>query len=88
MSKTKSSDKSLFDNLKGTLSESPVTPIQQVAPIARMGAKANNKKVEEAPFTLYMPTTLLRNLKVKAATEGGSIKELINNAIINQYNFK
>ena len=85
MNKTKSSDKILSGNVKENINVSQATSVQKEVPV--VGTKGY-KKAGEAPFTLYMPSTLLRNLKVKAATEGVSIKELIVNAIIKEYDFK
>ncbi len=41
---------------------------------------------DEKLFSLYMPENILVELKVLAAREGTSIKDLINSAVIEKYN--
>jgi hypothetical protein len=80
----KTSVKNLFQNLKETLNENPTIPLQTVTPMKKSRLQSEIK-ISETPFTLYMPTAILKKLKVKAATDGVSIKELINNAVIKEY---
>lgn len=80
----KESVKNLFANIKETLQEQTATPIQKITPVKNTIV---SKKELETPFTLYMPTNVLKNLKVKSANDGISIKDLINNAIQSHYNY-
>ena len=83
----KSANESVFENLKGILADEQIkAPIQKVTPVAPTKTVVVSKKGVESPFTLYIPTKVLKNLKVKAASEGISIKDLINNAIQSHYN--
>ena len=80
----KSSVKNHFQNLKETLNDNPTVPLQTVTPIKESRLQAEIK-IAETPFTLYMPSAILKKLKVKAATDGVSIKELINSAVTKEY---
>ena len=75
----KSAVKSLFDNLKTTLKDPIDTPIQTVTPLKK------STLANETRFTIHVPVDRLRNLKLKAAQEGVTMKELVNKAIVNQY---
>ena len=79
----KESVKNLFANIKETLQEQTTTPIQMITPVQKTIA---SKKELETPFTLYIPTNILKNLKIKSANDGISIKDLVNNAIQRYYN--
>jgi predicted HicB family RNase H-like nuclease len=70
----------MFAGLKeSVLNNTPQTPQQQVTPVKE------KVKSDETPFTLYIPTETLKMLKIMAATEGKSIKALINEAIDEKY---
>ena len=77
----KNSVKNLFNNLKSSIAEPIETPTQAVAPVKQVIVK------DETPFTLHFPTKRLKMLKVKAAEDEVSIKELVNKAIFTQYGF-
>lgn len=78
MAKTTSIDKSLFNGLKETLAQNPETPTQRVTAV---GEKKKKVKVEEAPFTLWIPRELMRNIKLKALNTDSTIKEIILSAV-------
>lgn len=72
--------KDMFAGLKeSVLSQIPETPRQTVSPI-----KEKNKP-DELPFTLYIPKAILKHLKIMSATDGKSIKQLINEALEEKY---
>ncbi|RZK26409.1 MAG: hypothetical protein EOO43_02925 [Flavobacterium sp.] len=72
--------KDMFASLKANvLNNSSETPQQVVIPVK------GKLKSEETPFTLYIPTSTLKRLKILAATEGKSLKQLINEAIEEKY---
>lgn len=72
--------KDLFAGLKeNVLNNTPETPRQTVTPVKEKA------KPDETPFTLYIPTKMMMRLKIMAATEGKSLKQLINEAIEEKY---
>lgn len=71
-------DKSLFNDLKDTLAQVPETPTQKITAI---GVKKTLLRDEEAPFTLWVPKKLMKQIKMKALNEDASIKEVIIAAI-------
>lgn len=75
----KSAVKNLFENLKTTLEDSVGTPIQTVSPIKKSSV------ANETRFTVHIPVERLKGLKLKAVQEGVTMKELVNQAIVNQY---
>lgn len=83
----KSANVAVFENLKGILADEQIkAPIQKVTPVAPTKTAIVSKKGVESPFTLYIPTKILKALKVKSANDGVSLKDLINNAIQSHYN--
>lgn len=70
----------MFAGLKeSVLNNTPQTPRQTVSPVKE------KVKTDEVPFTLYMPKENLKHLRVLAANEEKSIKQLINEAIEEKY---
>lgn len=74
--------KNLFNNLKEKIQDKsePVIQKQIVAP------KQKKEKAAEQLFSFYIQSEKLTALKIKAAADNTSIKELINNALVNYYN--
>lgn len=71
--------KIMWDNLKTTLKDPIDTPMQTVSPMKKSSLE------NETRFTIHVPIDRLRSLKLKAAQEGVTMKELVNKAIVNQY---
>lgn len=72
--------KDLFAGLKqNILNNTPETPRQTVTPVKE------KTKPDESPFTLYIPTEMMKKLKLLSATEGRSLKQLINEALEEKY---
>lgn len=79
MKSDKTEVKNLFENLKSSVSAAIDTPIQKVIPVTK-------SPVEDiARFTFHLPKARFKSLKLKAAQEGITIKDLINNALVEQY---
>lgn len=81
MSKDKEAVKNLFNNLKSKIEQPLETPTQKVV------TSKKSMLDDEAPFTLHLPKNRLKMLRIKAAEEETSIKDLINSAIAKQYGF-
>lgn len=47
---------------------------------------AENNKTDELPFTFYLPAQAMKQLRILSATDGISIKKLINTALAEKYN--
>lgn len=72
--------KDLFAGLKeNVLNNTPDTPRQTVMPVK------DKVKPEESPFTLYIPIEMMKKLKILSATDGRSLKQLINEALEGKY---
>ena len=68
--------KDIFKALKkDVLTSTPKTPTQKVSPIKK------SKLEGEEPFTLWIPKTLMKKLKLKALENETSLKKLIVDAI-------
>ena len=74
--------KDLFKNLKSTIEKDATPPVQTV-----MAASPRRKaeKGRETIFSFYIEPERLKALRLRSVNDGTPIKELISNAIFNQY---
>jgi tRNA G26 N,N-dimethylase Trm1 len=65
---------SMNDLINKAKSNTQQKTIQKIVPIAE-------KEIEEIQFSFYLERELLKKLKMKAATEETSMKQIVNDAI-------
>lgn len=75
-------DKNLFSGLKTTLDAQPETPTQKIVPVATQ----KKVKEEETSFTLWMPKSLMKQLKFMAVETEMTMKDIIIRAINKEIN--